>query len=128
MVDALHALETGTLTETPQSLEGVTYAAKIDKAEARIDWSRPARDLDAQIRGLIPSPGAWFEAGGERIKLPLAEPVDGDGAPGEVIAPATIACGEGALRLLRLQRAGKPAMAAEDFLRGFSLDPGTRLI
>lgn len=110
-----------TLTPEPQSEDGVTYAAKIDKAEARIDWTRPAAALDAHIRGLSPFPGAWFMAGEERIKLLLAEPVAGSGAPGTMLAEDVVACGTGALRLLRLQRAGKPAMDAAEVLRGFSL-------
>ena len=121
LCDALAALQAGTATETPQSEEGVLYAPKIDKAEARVDWTRSAADLDAHIRGLSPFPGAWFEAKGERIKVLLAEPLDDGGDPGAVIAGDTIACGTGSLRLLRLQRAGKPAMDAEDFLRGFPL-------
>jgi methionyl-tRNA formyltransferase len=119
LVEALSGLDT--LIPQPQSDMGVTYAAKIDKAEARIDWTRPAADLDAHIRGLSPSPGAWFMAGEERVKLLLAEPVAGAGTPGAMLAEDTVACGSGALRLLRLQRAGKPAMAAGDFLRGFPL-------
>lgn len=127
MVEALDALERGTARETPQSADGVVYAEKIDKAEARIDWSRPAASLDAHVRGLVPFPGAWFEARDERIKVLSAEPVDESGPPGTVLAPGTVACGTGALRLLRVQRAGRPAMEAEDFLRGFPLDPGSRV-
>ncbi len=119
LVEALSRFDT--LIPEPQSDVGVTYAAKIDKAEARIDWTRPAADLDAHIRGLSPSPGAWFMAGEERVKLLLAEPVAGAGTPGAMLAEDTVACGTGALRLLRLQRAGKPAIAAGDFLRGFPL-------
>ena len=125
LVETLANLDT--LTPAPQSEDGVTYAAKIDKTEARIDWTRPAPDLDAHIRGLSPFPGGWFEADGERIKLLLAEPADANGAPGKVLDEGIIACGEGALRLLRLQRAGKPAMEAAEFLRGFPLKPGARL-
>ena len=119
MVETLAALDT--LTPQPQAEEGVEYAAKIDKAEARLDWTRPAKALDAHIRGLSPFPGAWFMAGEERIKLLLAEPVAGTGTPGTMLAEDMVACGTGALRLLRLQRAGKPAMDAADVLRGFSL-------
>jgi len=122
LCEALEAVQAGTATETVQSEEGVVYAPKIDKAEAQIDWTRPAADLDAHIRGLFPSPGAWFEARGERIRLLLAEPVRRLGPPGAVLETDIVACGTGSLRLLRLQRAGKPAMDAADFLRGFPLD------
>ena len=105
-----------------------THAAKIDKAEARIDWSRPAGELVRHVAGLAPFPGAWFELGDERVKQLLAEAVEGTGAPGEVLdSDFTIACGEGALRPLRLQRAGKPAMDREDFLRGNPVTEGTVL-
>jgi len=127
MVRALSALELGQARETPQSAEGVTYAKKISKDETRIDWSKSARELDCLIRGLSPSPGAWTQAHGERLKILFAEPVDGRGAAGEVIDDdLTIACGAGALRLLRLQRAGKSPMDAKDLLRGFPLAVGTR--
>ena len=105
-----------------------TYADKIDKAEARIDWSRPAVEIERQVRGLAPFPGAWFELDGARVKLLRATVVDGDGATGTVLDDAmTIACGEGALRPERLQPAGKPAMDREDFLRGRQVAAGTRL-
>jgi methionyl-tRNA formyltransferase len=124
---ALAALEHGSVTETPQASEGVTYAKKIDKAETQIDWSQPAWRLDCHIRGLSPAPGAWFEAKGERIKVLLAEPLDGRGVPGEVLADFTIACGEGALNLLTVQRAGRAPMEWSAFLRGFPLAPGEKL-
>ena len=107
---------------------GVTYAAKIDKAEAKIDWSRSAAEIDRQIRGLSPFPGAWAEIGGERVKLLLSTVADGSGPAGTVLDDdLRVACGTGALRLLRLQRAGKGAMAARDFLRGFPVAAGDRL-
>ena len=126
---AMGALERGTLTETPQSADGVTYARKIEKSEARIDWTKTARELDCLIRGLSPFPGAWFEApgkesAGERIKVLMAEPVAGQGAPGQVLDGRTIACGKDALRLLTVQRAGKTPMSAEEFARGFALGSG----
>jgi methionyl-tRNA formyltransferase len=124
---ALAALEKGSIAEQPQDHEGLTYAKKIEKSETRIDWAKPARELDCLIRGLSPVPGAWFEAKGERIKLLLAEPAKGAGAPGEVLADMTIACGEGALKLLTVQRAGRAATDWESFLRGFALKPGDRL-
>lgn len=112
----------------PQPEAGATYATKIDKAEARIDWSQTAEEIERQIRAFAPAPGAWFEANGERIKLLDAECVDGAGRPGEVVgAPLVIACGEDALHCRTLQRAGKSAMAVEELLRGFSIPEGTIL-
>jgi methionyl-tRNA formyltransferase len=126
IVEALARLDA--LTPEPQPDEGVTYAAKIDKTEAHIDWTRPAADVDRLIRGLSPFPGAWAEAAGARVKLLLSEPVAGAGVPGTVLdAAPTVACGEGAVRLLRLQRAGRGPQAAADFQRGFPLTPGDRL-
>jgi methionyl-tRNA formyltransferase len=108
--------------------EGVTYAAKIDKAEARIDWTRDADAIERQVRALAPSPGAWFEASGERIKLFAADVVDMTGEPGTILDDRlTISCGTGALRPLSLQRAGRAAMTPAELLRGFPLPAGTRL-
>lgn len=131
MTRALARLEAGALLCLPQPAEDATYAAKIDKAEARIDFSRPARDVHNLVRGLSPSPGAWFEAGApeklERIKVLRSQLAEGAGAPGEVLDGAgTIACGDGAIRLVEVQRAGKRAAGREDFLRGFPLPRGTR--
>jgi len=104
------------------------YAPKIDKAEARINWSQDAATIERLVRGLAPFPGAWFELEGERVKLLLAEVVEGAGAPGTVLDDDfTIACGQGAIRPLRLQRAGKPAMARGEFLRGRAVAAGTVL-
>jgi len=132
MARALEALEKGTATATPQAADGVTYAKKVLKEEARIDWTKSATEVDCHIRGLSPAPGAWTEANGERLKILYAEPhpeVPGAAGPrraGEVLDNAlTIACGEGAVRLLRVQRAGKAAMNASDLLRGWSLPRGT---
>ncbi|HEY1632540.1 MAG TPA: methionyl-tRNA formyltransferase [Rhizomicrobium sp.] len=128
MARALAALERGTVTETPQAEGGVTYAKKIAKDEARIDWTRPAAEIDCHVRGLSPFPGAWCEARSERLKILYAEPVSGHGVPGEILDDQlTIACAEGAVRLKRIQRAGKAAMDAQDLLRGFALAPGERL-
>ncbi len=128
MMRALGALERGSIVEQPQSEEGVIYAKKITKEEARIDWTKPARDLDCLIRALSPSPGAWCEARGERLKILYAEPVEVSGAPGEILDDQlTVACGDGALRLTRLQRAGKSAMSATELLRGFPLHEGEKL-
>jgi len=127
---ALAALERGALIEKPQPEQGVTYAEKISSEEARVDWGRPARDVDCHIRGLSPFPGAWFEADGMRVKALSSKLVGGGGAPGEVLQAGerfVVACGKGAVELLRLQRAGKRAQSAEEFLRGFPLSPGNVL-
>ena len=129
MARALSALERGSVAATPQSADGVTYAKKILKEEARIDWTKSAPEIDCLIRGLSPAPGAWSEANGERLKILYAEPVNGSGAPGELLDDKlTIACGSGALRLVRLQRAGKSVMSAHELLRGFALPCGSRLV
>ena len=129
MARALIALEAGTITAVPQAIEGVTYAKKILKDEARIDWSKSATEIDCHIRGLSPWPGAWSEASGERLKILYAEPVANNGAPGEVLDDhLTIACGSGAVKLLRVQRPGKSAMNTADLLRGWTLAPGTKLL
>jgi len=129
---ALAAIERGGAVETPQSEEGVTYARKIKPAEARIDWTRPAAEVDRHIRGLSPFPGAWFEAPSEagpvRIKALLSALAEGSGAPGTVLDDAlTVACGTGAVRLIRVQREGKAAQSADEMLRGFALPAGTVL-
>jgi methionyl-tRNA formyltransferase len=126
---ALAALERGSLASTPQAQDGVTYARKIEKSETRIDWTKSARALDCHIRGLSPTPGAWFEAKGERIKILLAAPSPGEGTPGEVLFDFAIACGEGALKPLLVQRAGRAAPADWlGFLRGFAIAPGERVV
>ncbi len=118
---------------SPQPLEGITYAAKIDKAEARIDLSKPAPDVHNHIRGLSPFPGAWLDVtptGGkpERLKILRTELATGSGTPGQVLDDAlAIACGSGAIRLLEVQRAGKRAMTADEFLRGFAVSKGAIL-
>jgi methionyl-tRNA formyltransferase len=132
IADAVALIEAGKAVETPQAEEGVTYAAKIDPAEARIDWSRPAREIDCQIRGLSPFPGAWFEAPGAngpvRVKALLSRLAAGEGAPGTLLDDhLRVACGDGALRLLRVQREGRQAMDAEDFLRGTEMPAGAVL-
>jgi methionyl-tRNA formyltransferase len=128
MVRALGALERGTLQLTPQPQEGVTYANKIDKGETRIEWSRPWKAVHDHARGLSPFPGAWFELAGQRIKMLRTTRGEGAGAPGTVLDNRlTIACGEGAVRLTEVQRAGKQPMKAEEFLRGAKIAPGTIL-
>jgi methionyl-tRNA formyltransferase len=128
MTRALEALEKGEAVETPQPEAGATYAKKILKEETRIDWSKSADEIDCMIRAFSPVPGAWCEVKGERLKILYAEPQEGLGAPGEILDNAlAIACGTGALRLLRLQRAGRGVVSAKDFLRGFALTRGERL-
>jgi methionyl-tRNA formyltransferase len=132
MRQAMRALERGTLQLTPQPSEGVTYAAKINKAEARIDWNRPAHEVLRHIHGLSPFPGAWceipLEGAPQRMKILLCEMASGSGEPGAVLDDRlTIACGQGALRIIDLQRAGKQPMKAEEFLRGTPLKPPARL-
>lgn len=129
MVEALAALEKGALALTPQPEAGATYARKIAKEETRIDWSLPAAVVHDRIRGLSPFPGAWCEmqAGGkaERVKLLRSTRADGTGRPGEILDEAlTVACGDGAVRLVEVQRAGGRAMGAEEFLRGAKLGRG----
>ena len=121
----LAAVERGGIVETPQVGEP-TYARKIRAAEARIDWRRPAREIDFHIRGLSPFPGAWFEIDGVRVKALMSRLADGRGAPGEVLdGGLKVACGDGAVRLLRIQREGKGAQTAEVFLNGFPVAPGS---
>lgn len=132
MVEAMAKLEADDLPLTPQPEEGVLYAAKIDKAETRIDFSRPARDMHNHIRGLSPFPGAWFEVKingkPERIKVLSSAIAEGSGAAGELLDDTlTVACGEGAVRLTRLQKAGGKPLDAADFLRGTHLPKGTKL-
>ncbi len=128
MAQAVAGLAAGTLTPQIQPETGVTYAAKIDKAEARIDWSRDAVDVDRHIRGLSPFPGAWFEHDGIRVKVLMSATAAGTGAPGTILDDQlTIACGSGAVRLVTLQRAGKGAMDTEAFQNGFPLPVGTVL-
>ncbi len=129
---ALAAVERGGAIETPQAEDGVTYAKKIKSAEARIDWTRPAAEVDAHIRGLSPFPGAWFEApsdkGPVRVKALLSRLEDHDGAPGTALDDSLlIACGDGAIRLLKAQREGKGAQDADVFTRGFPIATGTKL-
>jgi methionyl-tRNA formyltransferase len=126
MVRSLGALERGGVTPVAQSEDGVTYAKKILKDEARIDWSKSAAEIDCHVRGLSPFPGAFTEVKGERLKVLYAEPVDGSGMSGTALDDAlTIACGSGALRLRKVQRAGGKAMDADALLKGFAVPPGT---
>ena len=128
IVTALDRLASGQLKPRPQSAEGVIYAAKLTREEERLDWRRPASDLQRQVRAFSPWPAAWCEMAGERIKVLEAERAEGSAVPGTVLdGQLTIACGESALRLLRVQRPGKAAMESASFLRGFRLSPGAVL-
>jgi methionyl-tRNA formyltransferase len=128
ILETLSQLSEGTLQPSPQPPMGVTYAAKIDKAEAKVDFHHDAKTVLRQIHGLSPFPGAWIELAGERIKLLRAELAPGQGQPGEVLTPDfTIACAQRAIRPTQVQRAGRAAMSAGDFLRGFALPPHTHL-
>jgi methionyl-tRNA formyltransferase len=128
IVTALERLAAGNLPATPQPAEGVTHAAKIDKAEAAIDFTKPADVVLRHIHGLAPMPGAWFAHGPERIKVLRVERAPGSGLAGMVIGDdLTVACGSGAIRLLTLQRAGKSAADGAAFLRGYALPVGTQL-
>ncbi|MGB0681650.1 MAG: methionyl-tRNA formyltransferase [Magnetovibrionaceae bacterium] len=122
MVEALGKLES--LTPQSQPEEGVTYAEKLSKDEGRIDWSRPAAELDRRIRGLTPWPGCWFERGGKRIKLLSAKVTSGSGQPGQPLSGGAIACGQAALLPVTVQPQGKKAMDWDAYLRGKSLEPG----
>jgi methionyl-tRNA formyltransferase len=133
MVRALAALERGAVEAKPQPEDGVTYAHKLSPGDERVDWRKSATDIDRIIRGLTPYPGAYFEAPRgetlERLRIARAEPAQGAGRPGEVLGDRglRVACGEGAIDILELQRAGKRAVAAEEFRRGFAIAPGTVL-
>ncbi len=128
MVEALARLEAGDLPLTAQPQDGVTYASKIDKAETRIDWTKPAAQVHNRIRALSPFPGAWAEIGGERVKLLGSTLADGAGQPGQALDDRlTVACGDGAVRLTTVQRAGGKPMPAGDFLRGAPISTGTIL-
>jgi methionyl-tRNA formyltransferase len=130
MVETLARLAEGSVAEEPQPEVGVTYAAKIDKAETRIDWTRPAGEVSAQVRALSPSPGAWTTVEGERVRVLMAEPVPAEeaGVPGETLDDRlAVACGRGAVRLTELQRGGRGPQPAREFLRGFAVPAGARL-
>ena len=133
LVTTLNDIAAGRAIETPQAAEGATYAKKIRTKEARLNWEKPAVDLDRKIRGLSPFPGAWFEFATEkgpvRVKVLLSRVEDGDGSPGDVLDDALlVATGSGAVRLLKVQREGKGAQDAEVFLRGTTVNPGTRFL
>jgi methionyl-tRNA formyltransferase len=129
MERALGEIERGAVIPKRQPAQGVTYAEKIGKAETRIDWTKPWKQVHDHIRGLSPFPGAWFEFGGVRVKALRSTKGEGKGAPGTVLdGSLTIACGDGAVRLTQVQRAGKQPMSAEEFLRGTKVEAGARLL
>ena len=125
IVEALARLDD--LVPEPQAEDGVTYAHKIDKSEARIDWTRSASEIDRQIRGLSPFPGAWTTLAGRRLKLLASRVVPGAGVPGEVLDGLTLACGDGAVQVDQVQAEGRARQDAADFLRGTAIAPGTVL-
>jgi methionyl-tRNA formyltransferase len=128
MLRALAAAERGSLQLTPQPQTGVTYAEKISNSETRLDWTKPWKEVHDRIRGLSPFPGAWFEIGDLRVKALRSTKGEGRGTPGTVLdSNLTIACGDGAVRLSHVQRAGKQPMASEEFLRGMQIKTGTRV-
>ena len=126
MTRAMAAAERGSLALAPQPDAGVTYANKISKNETRIDWAKPSAEVHNHIRGLSPFPGAWFELGGVRVKALRSTRSEGKGAPGAVLDDKlTVACGDGAIRLIQVQRAGKQPMQAGEFLRGTPVKAGS---
>jgi methionyl-tRNA formyltransferase len=128
IVEALKGFEAGRITPIPQTEDGATYAAKLTREEGRLDWRRPAVELERQVRAFSPWPGAWFMHGEDRLKILAAEIAAGSGAPGTVLGgDLTIACGEGALRLVTVQREGREPVAAEALLRGYAIAPGSVL-
>jgi len=129
MARALAEIERGAAMPKRQPAQGVTYAEKISKAETRIDWTKPWKQVHDHLRGLSPFPGAWFEFGGGRVKALRSTKAEGKGAPGTVLdGSLTIACGDGAVRLSQVQRAGKQPMSAEEFLRGTKVEAGAQLL
>jgi methionyl-tRNA formyltransferase len=128
MAEALERLADGTVTPTPQTEDGATHAAKLARGEGVLDWNRPAMELECLVRAMSPRPGANFDHDGKTIRVVAAVVADGDAVPGPLIGPDfTVACGRGALRLTRVQKAGKGAVDGADFLRGARLEFGTVL-
>jgi methionyl-tRNA formyltransferase len=127
IVETLAGLDAGTIAPVPQIGDGATYARKIERGEERIDWTQDAEAVLRQVRGFAPWPGAWFEQDGERIKVLAAELVAGEGQPGVVLDDALcVACGQGAVRLLRVQRAGRGALETGEYLRGRPVPKGAQ--
>jgi methionyl-tRNA formyltransferase len=130
IVQALSDMQAGALVARPQPAEGITYAHKIEKREAAIDWRKPSHDLDRAVRAFNPAPGAHTIFDGDSLKIWRARPVEGHGEPGVVLSCTdkgiAVACGDGALLLTELQRAGGKRLSARDFLLGHRLAPGAR--
>ena len=127
VVSALDGIAAGTLSGIPQPDAGVTYAPKLKKAEGRVDWSASAAQIERHVRGLNPWPGVWFEHEGKRIKILVAHVTEHEGLAGTVVAPLlTVACGDGAISIDRLQRPGKGPMTTADYLRGTPINVGTK--
>ena len=128
LIETLDGYASGAIDPVPQGEDGATYAHKFDKQDGHIDWTRPAEEIDRQVRAFSPWPSAWFDFGDSTVRVHAADPVDRSGAPGTLLDNGfTVACGEGALSLTKVQRAGKAAMDGADFLRGARLKPGTVL-
>lgn len=128
LIETLNGYAAGAIDPVPQGEDGATYAHKFDKQDGHIDWTRPAEAIDRQVRAFSPWPGAWFDLGDSTVRLLESDPVERSGAPGTLMDNGfTVACGEGALSLTKVQRAGKAAMDGADFLRGARLTPGTVL-
>ena len=128
LVETLQAYDAGTISPRPQDEAGATYAHKFAKQDGAIDWSRPADEIDRQVRAMSPWPGAWFTLGDSSVRVLACEPAPGNGAPGTLLNDGfVVACGTGALELARVQRAGKAAMSGDAFLRGARLEAGDRL-
>ncbi|MEM7121143.1 MAG: methionyl-tRNA formyltransferase [Pseudomonadota bacterium] len=128
LIETLDGCASGAIDPAPQGDDGATYAHKFDKQDGRIDWTQPAASIDRQVRAFSPWPSAWFDFGDSTVRVHAADPVDGSGMPGTLLDNGfTVACGEGALSLTKVQRAGKAAMDGADFLRGARLTPGTVL-
>ena len=128
IVKALNDTYSGRLLPQPQSMQGVTYAAKLEKEDGRINWAKTSIEIDRQVRALSKSPGAWFEHGDVRVKVLKSRPISGSGKPGQIIDGLSVFCGDGVLQLNILQRPGKKPMGAAEFLNGYHMPSGTILV
>ena len=128
IIKAINVIDTGQLIPHPQSKQGVTYAAKLERNDGRINWQRSSLEIDRQVRALSEWPGAWFEHSDKRIKVLKSRPVGGSGRPGQVIDELTVCCGDGSLQLEMVQRPGKRPMSVAEFLNGYEMPSGTVLV
>ena len=128
IIKALIGIYSGRLIPQPQSNQGVTYAAKLEKEDGRINWARTSIEIDRQVRALSKSPGAWFEHGDVRVKVLKSRSISGSGKPGQVIDGLSVFCGDGVLQLEMVQRPGKKPMTAAEFLNGYQMPSGTVLV